>query len=819
MRCFALAGPKRMFRNAPRRDEYPKRRHTDIPATQGGGARQRKIVMQSSRMLSATVRHAVILLAASFLLGRLELCPAFGQDTKQAEVVSIENGVLRVGVDRRNGRLLQVVDLESAENLAGDAAAIDGPWELKLTTNGRSLTLKPEDAREFRYKVSKDEQHSIRLIWSDFTLAAASECTVEVTIRLVGDRPMSSWGIAVDKPVGLGLDRIQFPRVCGLRRQADERLAVPAWMGQMLANPRSLLSGKDGRGRRLEWGYPGRLSMQCLAYYQDGGCGFYAASDDNRAARKTFAIRGTSGGDVDFEMMHYPPSQVTQEDRYTLPYRVLLGTFRGDWITAAERYRTWAVDQPWARESRVRKGLVPDWVLDTHLWVWNRGRSPGVLPPAAALQERLGLPVSVFWHWWHGCPYDIGFPEYLPPREGTEAFRQAVARAHEDDLRMLVYMNQRAWGMSSASWQAEGAERFAVKGRDGKVRPEIYNTFTRQALASMCLATSFWRDKYAGLAEEAFKDLGVDGIYMDQACSHKPCYDPNHGHPPGGGDSWIEGFRTLSETIRKRCEGDPPIVLAGEGCREAWLPRLDLMLALKVSKERYSSPTDPWEVIPFFQAVYHTCAVTYGNYSSLTMPPYDDLWPAKFAPDAPLALLDRKYSRQFYLEQARTFVWGQQLTLANFREAHLEQRPAEIEYLIRLARVRSRATKYLLHGEFLRPPELNAPKTTSDFSRLSIYAGQNSRLTSFTKQHPLALAGAWRAADGDVAIAIASVADQPLSLSFTLDADYYRLPQPPRACRIDAGGRRPLKLLAGDDAKLAIEMPPREAWIIEFSRN
>ena len=35
------------------------------------------------------------------------------------------------------------------------------------------------------------------------------------------------------------------------------------------------------------------------------------------------------------------------------------------------------------------------------------------------------MPVSVFWHWWHGCAYDAGFPEYLPPREGTDAFKTA----------------------------------------------------------------------------------------------------------------------------------------------------------------------------------------------------------------------------------------------------------------------------------------------------------------------------------------------------------------------------------------------------------
>ncbi len=748
-------------------------------------------------------------------------CPtgsaACDQSAGRAEAVSIENGLLRIGVDPQDGTLLELADLKGTHNHVGDAQDLDGLWELELLIDGRRAVLTPTHAKTFRCEILPPGD-MVRLAWSGFTLPGASECKVEAAVRLEPGTPMSRWEIAVEKPAGLGLRQIRFPRVFALRQQEDERLAVPVWMGQQAADPRSFLCGADGPARRLSWDYPGRLSMQCLAYYGSGGSGLYAACDDTAAMRKAFALWGTPDGAVHFEAIHYPEGHATGVSRYALPYRVLLGAFQGDWMTAAERYRAWATRQPWAKQSRLRRGLVPDWVLETGLWVWNRGRSPGVLPPAAALQKRLGLPVRVFWHWWHGCPYDIGFPEYLPPREGTEAFRQAVAQAHDDGVRMLVYMNQRAWGMSTQSWREEGAERFAVKGEDGRVRPEVYNIFTRQALASMCLATPFWRNKYAGLAEQALRDLGVDGIYMDQACSQLPCYDPNHGHPPGGGGSWLEGFRALSEDIRRRCGADRPIALAGEGCGEPWLPYLDLMLTLQVSKERYSPPSDPWEVIPFFQAVYHPYAVTYGSYSSLVMPPYDELWPAEFAPAEPLALLDRKYSRQFYLEQARAFVWGQQPTLANFLPVHLDQRSEEIEYVMRLARVRSRGAKYLLRGEFLRPPELDVPQVTSDFSRLSIYAGQKSRLTSYRKRHPLALAGAWRAADGDVAIALASIADQPLSLSVGLDPRYYGLKRRAPAYRIDETGRRPVEPLGGEPS-LKLELPARAAWVFEFCND
>src|SRR5206468_801266 len=103
------------------------------------------------------------------------------------------------------------------------------------------------------------------------------------------------------------------------------------------------------------------------------------------------------------------------------------------------------------------------------------------------------------------------------------------------------------------SWAGEGAERFAVKGADGKIHPEIYNTFTKAPCASMCLGTDFWRSKYVGLAERAVRDLDVDGIYMDQACTSLSCYAATHGHPLGGGTYWMNGFRMLAGDIRRRC--------------------------------------------------------------------------------------------------------------------------------------------------------------------------------------------------------------------------------------------------------------------------
>src|SRR5438067_4665358 len=279
------------------------------------------------------------------------------------------------------------------------------------------------------------------------------------------------------------------------------------------------------------------------------------------------------------------------------------------------------------------------------------------------------------------------------------------------------------------------------------------------------------------------------------------------------------GFHALAAQIRAAAEPGRPVLLAGEGAGEAWLPELDLMLTLQVSQERYTDPGSGWEPIPFFHAVYHAYVVTYGSYSSLVMPPYDELWPAQFAPAEPLKLLDTRFRRQFDLEQARSFVWGMQPTIANFRAAQLADRPEETAYLMRLARIRARALDYLLYGEFLRPPELRVPSVDVDLSRVSIYAARRGGPTVSAARYPAAIAGAWRAPDSSVAIVLASIVAEPTSVSFAFDPVAYGLAGGGRIERIDDRERRRFGEFSNGVVPIALALPAGGAYILEFRRS
>lgn len=725
---------------------------------------------------------------------------------------SLQNEYLRIAFDTANGALHEFQDRGTGQEFIAEDPDTGTPWQLILDT---ATTLTPDDATTFVWQRLGAER--LRLEWSDFAVERAASLRVSVTVTLRDGEPLSDWRIVLDGLGQTGLEELRFPRIPALARLGDdERLAIPRYMGQLARAPRALFSAAEGGRVRSAWAYPGELALQALAFYQDGGPGFYAAADDTAGYRKAFAVWG-DGRRLGYELVHLPEDPSVPGDRYSPPYQAVLGTFEGDWITAAERYREWGTRQAWAQHSRLSSGVAPSWLLDTGMWLWNRGRAEGVLPPAEALQRALGLPVSVQWHWWHGGPYDTSFPDYLPPRDGVAGFVEALRRAQAEGIHAIVYMNQRLWCIGTESWKVEDPEPFAVKRRDGTIWFDRPNVFDPQPCARMCITQQFWHEKYASLADTVLNELGVDGIYMDQAVASMPCFDATHGHPLGGGNYWIEGFRALAQEIRRRASNERDLLLAGEHAAENWLPTLDLFLTLQISQERYIRPGgDGWDVIPFFQAVYHPYGVTYGSYSSLTEPPYDEFWPPEYAPAEPLALLDRKYARQFYLEQARAFVWGMQPTVANFLPSQLEERPEEISYMLRLARVRWRALRYLLHGTFVRPPDLDVPEVDVDFSRLSIYAGRPGGGSSWRDRVPAVLSAAWQADEGDVAVVLASIVDEPLTLQLELDPSVYGL-SGGRLFRIDDNGREPIGDFGEGSVPTAFEFPPLGAWVLEIS--
>lgn len=733
----------------------------------------------------------------------------------EAELVRVADARLQVGVDAANGSLRELVQRADGFNQIADNPSSLGLWQINVRDGDSARELSAEQLPPPAVEQLNGDQGGLRLVWNKVTTGTGEPLRVEVLVRFdQRDASLSRWELSVTKPPNMRVEQVRFPRVPSLRPRPDEVLAVPRQLGVMARNPRALVQPKPGTGTRLNWRSPHGtdLSFPCLAFYQQDGAGFYAACDDSQGYLKTFSVWGDGKDQLHFEISHEPEQAAVGQTNFHLPFTVVLGGFRGDWTTAAEIYRESPTAKAFAKQGERRLQLAPDWLAETGLWLWNRGRSQQVLDPAIALRKHVKAPVSVLWHWWHNCPYDAGFPEYLPPREGSESFTNALAAARRQDVHAIVYMNQRLWGTITQSWLDEGAEAYSVRGKDGKVAIESYNTFMKAPCAPMCIGTSFWREKYAGIAEEVLTRLRPDGIYMDQVGVLATCYDPRHGHIVGPGRYWTDGFAMLAADIRDRASARGPVALGGEYGGEPWIGQFDLTLGLCISADRMGS-SPAWEPIPFFQAVYHPSTIAFGNMAGLAHPPYDEKWPADKAPATQLTPLDRKFAQQFHLEHARTFVWGMQPMLANFLPSQLKERPEELDYVARLVRVRMQSLKYLLHGVWLRPPALDVPQQEIDVLAIGTYTPLKASKRSF----PAAIAGAWRAADGSVAIALASISNDKLALKLPIDAQAYGLRDGSQIVRIDERGRRKVGRFDRNDPVLQVELPPRGLCVLEFS--
>ena len=717
-------------------------------------------------------------------------------------IVSIDNGKIRLSFERSSGKLISFSDINTSYEYIDTAGVKSVPWLLNIAKGSPDIENLPTEV-----SIKKINPLSLEIKWEQANQVAGPQ--ILVSVSLDKEKSLSYWDIKADGIKGLHIENIQFPVISGIKDLRNEELAVATWLGSLISNPRS------GAQKSYKWNHPGHLSMQLMALYnKESSDGIYFSCNDTLSYTKDFSLVFDEKYSV-YSITNILPFN-DQIDSYKPSYQAIIGSFKGDWLTAAKIYREWGTKQKWCRESRFKNGETPEWLPETALWIWNRGKSPNVLPEAIDIKERLGLPVNVFWHWWHNCSYDDYFPEYLPPREGKEPFIEAVEKAQQKGIRSIVYMNSFQWGNSTESWTKENAAPYSVKKIDGEDYGHTYNIFTNKSITPMCMATKFWQNKYASLCDSVVNTYCTNGVYMDQACMNFKCYDDAHGHELGGGNYWVNGFGELTSLIRSKISSQRQPILAGEGSGEDWISFLDLFLTLEASRERYAGVSNI-ETIPLYQAVYHDYAITFGSYSSLVYPPYDELWPAKYSPSNKEKPLPEDFNSQFLMEQARAFVWGMQPTIANYHAFLAKEKKEEIDFLIRLAKTRYNALKYLLYGIYYHTPEIPSPKIDIDISKLSIYAGREGKsVTKFKKNIPTLYAGAWKSSDGCLGIALANINNEQTTAVFALNASEYELPKEGEIYLITDEGRTLFQIYNQDVIQVDLPIPARGTYVLEF---
>ena len=670
-----------------------------------------------------------------------------------SERVAIDNGKLRLEFDRETASLLSMVDLETGYQYLDTEVESQRLWSI-VPLNAEDVIAEPTEA-----KVRRVSRNEVKLSWR-----GEGAFTLEARVRLDEEKPLSYWSVEMKDYDGAKVKELVFPYLTNIKAFTNEEIALSNWTGRLYKNLRK-------SRKSLAQLKQNRPTMQLTAIYGEEPSGLYIATNDKESYGKAFSFDFRDNL-TDYQMINI--LAMGAENSYYKPtYDFILGTLHGNWYDAALIYREWAWQQEWVKNNRLHSGKMNKWLPETDIWVWNRGRSSNVLTEAADLKEYLGdYNVSVLWHWWHNGPYDDAFPEYLPPREGRESFVKAVAKAKAKGINMTPYMNSIQWGESRKSWKELNIEQYVARKADGSTHAHAYNAFTRNPITPMCMSQEFWREKYSDLCDTVVNDYGCTGVYMDQACLHYWCYNPDHGHSVGGGNYWVNGYLKLVERIREKTAEQNPI-LTGEGSGEDWMGHLDGFLTLEGSRERMRGAKAS-DIVPLFNAVYHGYAICFGNLSGLTYPPYDECWPKKYRSPDTETLLPEKYRQQMRMEQARIFVWGTQPMISNYHPFVRKGRPVEMRYFAELVAKRKQYKEYLQYGTMMRPPKMeNEYSKEVDMVQMTIYSykTEGTNIFPFKKRVPTLYSSAWRNNEGNILLAFTNINEEAKALSFSIDLD------------------------------------------------
>ena len=657
----------------------------------------------------------------------------------------------RLRFDPANGSIVSTVDKSSGRDFAAKPAPL-----YELSFSAPKLSLTSHDAADMTVK-EDDRGHVV-----EATRHGKAAVHVTCTFKPLEGTPFILSRIEVRTGEPRTLASVRFPTV-SIRLPlgdagSDDAVLLPYCDGCVVTNPLA-----NGVNRTMQ--YPGQASMQLLAAF-DKTAGVYLACHDSQGYLKRFSVRKQESA-LRLSVAHVPERVPARE--WALPYDVAISTFRGasgadttTWEDAANLYRSWAVEQPWCRRTlaqRVSAGDVPKWLTEPSLFYAYslRGdskdgkrvnRLPLVVEQADAWRDVTAGPTTFMLMAWEKRGAWVT-PDYFPPFGGAEAFRSATSQLHAHGHRTLVFLSGLKWTLQKNTKGASVDDRaeFDRRGRahaigDPTGKAAIYGKPEHGVgqHAQICAATPLAREILLGSTLQCQR-LGIDCVQADQIVGGglPPCYHPDHGHPPGGGN-WCAKklYDIFAEIQRKGKAVDPDFAFAIEEPAEFFIPVLDTYHARDYKQASWPRAGRGIVGVPAFTHVYHDYMHGYGGDScQVSAKP----WPVSL------------------YQQAANLVCGKTPGVAVWTRWYDPRSTHEVQR--RMLRVhfdlwRGPARDFLVFGRRIASPALNVP-----IREVSFYDWKKKTRTGL--EVPSVLHSAWRLPDGRTGFVFACIAAKAVS--------------------------------------------------------
>jgi len=699
-----------------------------------------------------------------------------------SSVVKIRNRKVGLTLTRTGYGLRSLRDLTNAMECISAAATVRDIWNLQVRRPDDAYMLLASSGYTASdpniYFESGGQTMVVQLHWPGITVSGdAGNLAVTVSIRCDVDEPLLRLRIEVENNlVSAGLWRVYFPII--------DRLGYP---GQSdVCAPATSQAPSIGELRRAATGdmsywdntYPGSTwATQFVSVSCGPDSTVYIGCHDGYSNFK--------GWDYDlatrFYIYVYPGDMTVPGADYVQDWDVYLGPIGGDWFDAAQIYRQWALKQRWCQSGPLAvRDDIDKQFLETPYMVkrsYTDGPEDNRYDPTFVEHTKwlcdraesfYGMPLIWHVYSWHKHEFDSYYPDYLPAVTGVQ---ETFADYNDRGWLVMPYISGTLYDDRLSQWTI--ARNFAIRNVDGSV-----NYYGTTHLAKMDVSQPWYQNKIAWVVDQLYTNHSSRGVYLDIfAGGSYLCFDPDHGHPLGGGHWYADGQRDMIDVIRQTVPG---VTITAEWFSEHLIDKIDGFLLWQF-RYPYTCP-----VIP---AVYADYTTLFGVGSGF---------------------INWEGMKTFAAKIGRDLIWGNMMGW--FNSEWIMELPYEnfATQQKRYNQIRMDTKKFLVYGRMIRPPQFHQGPPATTLENWHAYYNYDP----FTI--PAIDRAAWEAVDGSIGLAVLNIDSQSHTASFDV-ADLISGLDLHSVQLITADGTEALPWPGSVPGVLEVDVPAYDAVVVAFN--
>jgi len=486
------------------------------------------------------------------------------------------------------------------------------------------------------FYLEREEKENDVFIKLFYKKLQGKQIDVIVELRCPFDSPDMFWRLSVKNNLDEFLEWIDFPLVVvpnDLKGTGGKgQIFWPATEGclvQDIAMRENIpwVDYKEIEYPTAGWdgSYPGPSQMQFMAYLGENSGIYFAAHDRSHTVKDINYIREEEGIRLLFKMFPGAPL-----GNYRMDYDMVLSVFDGDWYSAADKYRSWILEDTTLMPPKfVDNKNVPKWLQESPVIITypvrGVGHHDGPTEPNEYVPYNNALPyiekyanafdskiMPLLMHWEGTAPWA---PPYVwPPLGGEESLKDFAKNLHKDGHLLGVYCSGTAWTQKANTgsgkyemtdeFEKQGLEKYMCRGPKDELSSKVCNSDGLRWGYDMCASTEWAKDV---MAAEAVKMAQADIDYIqlfDQNLGGAAylCYSKKHGHPPAPGPWQIKEMRALIDRVMDTLKenGRDKVVL---GCESAAAE--PYMKNLMLNDLRWCNHYQFGKAIPAYSYVFH----------------------------------------------------------------------------------------------------------------------------------------------------------------------------------------------------------------------